>query len=200
MRLSLGQEYQVKELQNKAMKIEFMPILFHMAKPNHISGYAIHHRPNVGYGFQTPQPPPPPHTGMVLQAPTSEAVKCQAVVDALTIHLSPHVTLEHIRGEDLAAYDTMAIQNLLDIFSVLFHLPVSTAVAAGTGDEEEEDSSISSELNDSNVISAEGRCLINYNVHTSINQMYPYKQALVDYALPLPYYTRRICQCLCTID
>lgn len=120
---------------------------------------------NVGCGFQTPQLPPPPHTGMVLQAPTSEAVKCQAVVDALTIHLSPHVTLEHIRGEDLAAYDTMAIQNLLDIFSVLFHLPVSPAAASGAGDDEEEDSSISSErsdANDSNVISAEGGCLINY--------------------------------------
>lgn len=94
---------------------------------------------------------------MVLQAPTSEAVKCQAVVDALTIHLSPHVTLEHIRGEDLAAFDTMAIQNLLDIFSVLFHLPASTAA---TGDEEEESSICSehSDANDSNVISAEGMC------------------------------------------
>ena len=98
---------------------------------------------------------------MVLQAPTSEAVKCQAVVDALTIHLSPHVTLEHIRGEDLAAYDTMAIQNLLDIFSVLFHLPVSAAAAADGGEEEE--SSIHSEhsdANDSNVISAEGTCTV----------------------------------------
>lgn len=95
---------------------------------------------------------------MVLQAPTSEAVKCQAVVDALTIHLSPHVTLEHIRGEDLAAYDTMAIQNLLDIFSVLFHLPVSAADGG-----EEEESSIHSEhsdANDSNVISAEGMCTV----------------------------------------
>ena len=105
---------------------------------------------------------------MVLQAPTSEAVKCQALVDALTIHLSPHVTLEHIRGEDLAAFDTMAIQNLLDIFSVLFHLPVSAAAA---GDEEEESSihSEHSDANDSNLISAEGICLSTY----SLNQIVP---------------------------
>jgi len=65
---------------------------------------------------------------VVLQAPTSEAVKCQAVVDALSTHLSPHVTLEHIQGPDLAAHDTMALKNLLDIFSVLFHSLQATIV------------------------------------------------------------------------
>lgn len=92
-----------------------------------------------------------PCTGVVLQAPTSEAVKCQAVVDALSTHLSPHVTLEHIQGPDLAAHDTMALKNLLDIYSVLFHLPAA---------DEEGESSYGelSEADDSNIISTKGRC------------------------------------------
>ena len=107
---------------------------------------------------------------MVLQAPTSEAVKCQAVVDALTIHLSPHVTLEHIRGEDLAAYDTMAIQNLLDIFSVLFHLPVSAAAADGGEEEESSIHSEHSDANDSNVISAEGTCTYSQELMSTVKR------------------------------
>ena len=47
----------------------------------------------------------------------SEAERCQAVVDAFSEQLSPHVSLEHIRGRDLAARDPLTIINLLDIFS-----------------------------------------------------------------------------------
>ena len=85
--------------------------------------------------------------GLVLHAPTSESVKCQAVVDALSNQLSPHVSLNHIRGELLARPDLMAVKHLLDVFSVLFHLP-----RAGIGGEES-----GSELEDSNVISREGQ-------------------------------------------
>ena len=74
----------------------------------------------------------------------SEAERCQAVVDAFSEQLSPHISLDHIRGRDLAARDPLTILNLLDIFSgkiqhqkspfphhvfpiqytvVLFHLP-----------------------------------------------------------------------------
>ena len=100
-----------------------------------------------------------PCTGVVLQAPTSEAVKCQAVVDALSTHLSPHVTLEHIQGPDLAAHDTMALKNLLDIFSVLFHLPAA---------DEEGESSYGelSEADDSNIISTQGRYNLPMSVHS----------------------------------
>lgn len=47
----------------------------------------------------------------------SEAQRCQAVVDAFSKLLSPHVSLNHIRGSDLAARDPQTIVNLLDIFS-----------------------------------------------------------------------------------
>ncbi|CAI7990497.1 hypothetical protein GBAR_LOCUS494 [Geodia barretti] len=53
----------------------------------------------------------------------SEAERCQAVVDAFSEQLAPHVSLEHIRGRDLASRDPITIINLLDIFSVLFHVP-----------------------------------------------------------------------------
>ena len=47
----------------------------------------------------------------------SEAERCQAVVDAFSEQLAPHVSLEHIRGVDLAARDPLTILHLLDIFS-----------------------------------------------------------------------------------
>ena len=47
----------------------------------------------------------------------SEAERCQAVVDAFSEQLSPHISLDHIRGRDLAARDPLTILNLLDIFS-----------------------------------------------------------------------------------
>lgn len=47
----------------------------------------------------------------------SEAQRCQAVVDAFSKLLSPHVSLDHIRGSDLAAREPQTIVNLLDIFS-----------------------------------------------------------------------------------
>ena len=47
----------------------------------------------------------------------SEAERCQAVVEALSEQLSPHVSLDHIRGGDLAAREPLTIINLLDIFS-----------------------------------------------------------------------------------
>lgn len=54
----------------------------------------------------------------------SEAERCQAVVDALSEQLAPHISLEHIHGDELAARDLLSITNLLDIFSGLYHLPV----------------------------------------------------------------------------
>ena len=47
----------------------------------------------------------------------SEAERCQAVVDALSLQLSPHISLDHIRGNELAVRDSWSICNLLDIFS-----------------------------------------------------------------------------------
>ena len=47
----------------------------------------------------------------------SEAERCQAVVDAFSQQLAPHVSLEHIRGKALASRDPLTIINLLDIFS-----------------------------------------------------------------------------------
>ena len=108
--------------------------------------------------------------GLALQAPTSEAVKCQAVVDALNVHLSPHVRLDHIYGSDVAQFDTISIKNLLDIFSVLFHVPPTSAFAAEDGgayssysddsDGEFRETLEENEANDSNIISTEGLSVI----------------------------------------
>ena len=54
----------------------------------------------------------------------SEALRCQAVVDALSEQLTPHISLEHIHGDELEARDLLSITNLLDIFSGLCSLPV----------------------------------------------------------------------------
>ena len=107
--------------------------------------------------------------GLALQAPTSEAVKCQAIVDALNVHLFPHVTLDHIQGAAVAQLDQLSIKNLLDIFSVLFHIPPATPDSEdgsreGTCDDYSDDSGNESvnrnEANDSNVISSEGMSVI----------------------------------------
>ena len=108
--------------------------------------------------------------GLALQAPTSEAVKCQAVVDALNVHLSPHVRLDHIYGSDVAQFDTISIKNLLDIFSVLFHVPPTSAFAAedegayssysDDSDGEFRETLEENEANDSNIISTEGLSVI----------------------------------------
>ncbi len=90
--------------------------------------------------------------GLVLHAPTSESVKCQAVVDALSHSLHPHISLAHIQGELLAQHDSMAIKHLLDIFSVLFHLPQFSEAVEESGEEEEGEG----EADDSNTISNEG--------------------------------------------
>ena len=47
----------------------------------------------------------------------------------------------------------MAVKNLLDIFSVLFHMPLA-GEGGGTGDESEGEGR--SEADDSNIISTEG--------------------------------------------
>ena len=54
----------------------------------------------------------------------SEAERCQAVVEALSEQLSPHVSLDHIRGGDLAAREPLTIINLLDIFSGSRHFEI----------------------------------------------------------------------------
>ena len=105
-----------------------------------------------------------------LQAPTSEAVKCQAVIDALNVRLHPHVTLDHIQGTDIAQLDVISIKNLLDIFSVLFYVPLPTENGYGDVDSYSVDSCgdalvdndvhVSDEANDSNVISTEGMSVI----------------------------------------
>lgn len=100
--------------------------------------------------------------GIVSQGPTSESVKCQAVVNALNRHLAPHVNLDHIRGVDLAALDLLAMRNLLDIFSVLFHLPRTFDnrydELEGSELEENDEGGYREEsvMNDSNLISNEG--------------------------------------------
>ena len=99
------------------------------------------------------------------RGPTSEAVKCQAVVNALNIHLQPHVTLDHIQGSDVAQFDLVSIKNLLDIFSVLFHVPL-TVGDAGNGcledgrSDTEMGENADDEANDSNMISSEGMSVI----------------------------------------
>ena len=107
-----------------------------------------------------------------IQAPTSEAVKCQAIIDALNVHLHPHVTLDHIQGSDIAQLDAISIKNLLDIFSVLFYVPLPTendcddvdSYSAGSGgalvDGEDVSVHVNDEANDSNVISSEGMSVI----------------------------------------
>ena len=55
----------------------------------------------------------------------SETERCQAVVDAFSEQLSPHISLDHIRGRDLAARDPLTILNLLDIFSGDVQCPLS---------------------------------------------------------------------------
>ena len=105
-----------------------------------------------------------------LQAPTSEAVKCQAIVYALNVHLSPHVTLEHIQGSDIAQLDVISIKNLLDIFSVLFHVPPAVEIGfddVGSYSDNSNDALVDGdsentrdEANDSNVISSEGLSVI----------------------------------------
>ena len=108
-----------------------------------------------------------------LQAPTSEAVKCQAVIDALNVRLHPHVTLDHIQGTDIAQLDVISIKNLLDIFSVLFYVPLPTENGYGDvnsysvdscGDALVDDDGanvhVNDEANDSNVISSEGMSVI----------------------------------------
>lgn len=108
--------------------------------------------------------------GLALQAPTSEAVKCQAVVDALNVHLFPHVTLDHIRGIEVAQLDPLSIKNLLDVFSVLFHVP-PPASSDGEGgskdgahhyysDNSDNELENGKEADDSNVISSEGMSVI----------------------------------------
>lgn len=57
----------------------------------------------------------------------SEAFKCQMLVDTLARHLRPHVTLEHIKGVDVASGDVLAIRHLLDIFALLLHVPEDNA-------------------------------------------------------------------------
>lgn len=52
----------------------------------------------------------------------SEALKCQMLVDTLTHHLQPHVTLDHIKGVDIAHGDILAVRHLLDIFALLLHV------------------------------------------------------------------------------
>lgn len=111
-------------------------------------------------------------SSLSLQAPTSETVKCQAVIDALNVHLHPHVTLDHIQGSDIAQLDIISIKNLLDIFSVLFHVPPPTEDGINDDVDSYSDGSRDAlvdgvrenvhndEANDSNVISAEGMSVI----------------------------------------
>ena len=113
--------------------------------------------------------------GLALQAPTSEAVKCQGVIDALNEHLFPHVRLDHIHGVDVARLDTISVKNLLDIFSVLFHIPPATADNGSDVDDQgayvsysDDSSDCALEVggqrnevaNDSNMISSEGMSVI----------------------------------------
>ena len=106
-----------------------------------------------------------------LQAPTSETVKCQAVIDALNVHLHPHVTLDHIQGSDIAQLDAISIKNFLDIFSVLFYVPLPTGNGCGDVDsysdgsggalvDGDDENAHNDEANDSNVISSEGMSVI----------------------------------------
>lgn len=88
---------------------------------------------------------------------------------ALSAHLSPYLNLEHIRGSDLARRDVVAVRNLLDVFSVLFHMPLPSlssltcAAVGGSGERvkggqrvvEEKDGDWG-DADDSNLISSEG--------------------------------------------
>ena len=110
--------------------------------------------------------------GLRPRPPSSETLRYQALVSGIAGLVHPHVTLEHIRGLELARQDLVALSNLLDILCVLSHLPLSSvcggnrdsSVCGGNGDSrvcgENGDSSVhggdSIELNDSNVVSAEG--------------------------------------------
>lgn len=81
--------------------------------------------------------PPSSRPGLLVHVPTSESVKCQAVVDALSRQLPPHCSLGHIQGGDLARREPTAVRNLLDIFSVLYHMPLMGEAGDGNGGESE---------------------------------------------------------------
>ena len=86
-------------------------------------------------------------------------MKCQAVVDALSRQLPPHCSLGHIQGGDLARREPTAVRNLLDIFSVLYHMPLMGEAGDGNGGESEGEGGGEggSEADDSNIISTEGK-------------------------------------------
>lgn len=75
-------------------------------------------------------------------------------MDALCEQLSPHISLDHICGTDLARPDLLTVRNLLDIFSVLFSLPNREGEGEGEVLDEQH-----SEADDSNVISSEGTAI-----------------------------------------
>lgn len=58
---------------------------------------------------------------------SSEENRCQILIDALELHLSPWVTLPHIRGYDLANLSELSITHMLDVFSMLFE-PLTSLV------------------------------------------------------------------------
>ena len=91
---------------------------------------------HLGMSFSSktapPSPPPPPPPPLCISLDTchktggTEAQKCQMLVDTLAQHLRPHVTLEHIKGVDIACGDILAIRHLLDIFALLLKIPEET--------------------------------------------------------------------------
>ena len=63
----------------------------------------------------------------------SEDERCQIVIDSLEEYLSPCVPLDHIHGFNLAHWDAVTMNNLLDIFLELFKSScVRLACSSGT--------------------------------------------------------------------
>lgn len=56
---------------------------------------------------------------------SSEENRCQILINALELHLSPCIKLTHIRGFDLANLNELSITHMLDVFSILFAPPTS---------------------------------------------------------------------------
>jgi hypothetical protein len=76
---------------------------------------------------------------------TSEAHRCQIIINKLSKCLPPQVSLSHIKGSDISQGNLLAIKNLIEIFAVLLEASLTDDSGSDSGSDD-----------DSNVITGEG--------------------------------------------
>jgi hypothetical protein len=81
---------------------------------------------------------------------TSEAHRCQIIINKLSKCLPPQVSLSHIKGSDISQGNLLAIKNLIEIFAVLLEASLTDDSGSDSGSDD-----------DSNVITGEGLNVIN---------------------------------------